>query len=77
MSWNKLNSKPDSASRAARMGDWGEGVIFNGVVRGWPFKMMQLEKGPKVQQAGPWVRGVPRISRNRRRPVWLEQSKRG
>lgn len=39
--------------------------------------MMQLEKGPKVQQAGPWVRGVPRISRNRRRPVWLEQSKRG
>ena len=32
--WNKLNSRPDSASRAARMGDWGEGMIFNWVVRG-------------------------------------------
>lgn len=33
MSWKKLNGRPDSASRAARMGDWGEGVIFNRVVR--------------------------------------------
>lgn len=53
MSWNKLNSRPDSASRAARMGDWGEGVIFNGVVRGGLSRWCSLRKDQRCSKQGP------------------------